>query len=369
MRDWERRCGDHTFAQEHVRDFLALPFGERSRALSSRYLADESVLLAACGYLDGRRFRAPVEVSLEYAALYHLLASGLIDATVPREVVDYFCARLAISTLGAQLGMQHREDAALWFGRIKIHLSRCQGSTQLRALLEHRCVTDLLQRGQYPEALWRADALVSRFEELEMNDYVLITLFLKGLILKDSGQLTAASDVFAAVRVEARERRDAMMESYALAQGAQVLGSLGRFEEGLQTAREAQEAAERSGIVFALALARGTVGELLRDYGDVEAAIDAYAESMTQYEQAGMEGLAAYTRVLIAEMLLMSGRPQAAALEVVSTLDAIEKHSLSQEGVAAVSILREAIKRQQVDPDSIRQVREQLRWLRNEGKI
>jgi hypothetical protein len=82
-----------------------------------------------------------------------------------------------------------------------------------------------------------------------------------------------------------------------------------------------------------------------------------------------MSGMAAYTRVLIAEVLLLTRRPGEAASEILAALPGIESHCLNQEATAAAAILREAIHRQQADPAALRQLREQLQAMQRDGKL
>ena len=65
----------------------------------------------------------------------------------------------------------------------------------------------------------------------------------------------------------------------------------------------------------------------------------------------------------------MAGEPVDASAEVFSALPSIEQHNLTREAIAAIGILRAAIRRQQTDPDALRQLREQLQLMHREGKL
>lgn len=363
---WRRRCSDHTLAQELVRNFFAIPVRDRSLELSDRYFADECVLLTACERLDNDRIKFPASVELEGAALYEWMDSRANEAGLDHELVHFLAATVALATLGAKLGIQHRDNVPMWFARIGSHLGACRGSGPLAAILEHRRITKLYLENDYSTALSCIDALASRFEALGMVANAHLVRFLKGLLLKDCGESEGALRAFNDLQGPACE---GWLASLALSSSAEVLGRQGRFAQALGLANEAFRLAQESGSLSCLALAQGTVGELLRDHGDVKASIAAYAASAVSYETAGMSALAAYSRVVIAETLLLAGRTREAACEVLAALPTIESRWLTQEAVAAIAILREAIQRQQADPDALRQLREQLQLMRREGKL
>jgi len=193
--------------------------------------------------------------------------------------------------------------------------------------------------------------------------------YLKALLLKESGHSEEAFEIFERVQSEARTGADSALVSFALSNCAQIRGSQRRFAEALTMARKAFAVAETSGLIGTIAMAQGTLGEVLRDLGDLESSIRAYAACVSSYEATGMDSFAAYTRVLLAETLLLMGRPREAASEIVAALPTIEVHWLGLEASAAIALLRQAIHQQQSDPDSLRLLREQLQQMHREGKL
>ncbi len=365
---WQARCSQHSLAQEHVRNFLRIPIRERSEDLKRRYLSDESVLLTVLSHLEVQRKSGSSEVGLETAALYEWIFATGAQAGLEDELVEYLAASLALTTLGAKISAQHREDVPMWFDRVERHIDSCAGTTLLRAHLDHRRVSNLYLDNDYVNALERIDPVIGRFQELRMNESAVKALFLKALLLKESGQLEEGLAVFDEVRHQSRIDGVSGLESSAVSQSAQILGMQGRFAEAIHLAREGLALSRDAGFV-AVATAQGTVGELLRDRGDFESSIAAYAACVKTYQAGGFFGLAAYMRVLVAEVLLLAGRPREAGAEVVAALPTIERHWLTQEALAATRILREAIRRQQGDPEALRQLREQLQLMREQGKL
>jgi len=366
--EWQSRCSQHSLAQEHVRNFLRIPIRERSEDLKRRYLSDESVLLTLLSHLEVQRKSNSSEVGPASAALYEWIAATGTQAGLDDELVEYMAASVALTTLGAKISAQHREDVPMWFDRAERHIGSCRGTMLLRAVLQHRRLCNLYLDSDYVTALEQIDPVIKRFQELRMSESAVKTLFLKALILKESGRLEEALAMFDQVRHHARNQGISGMEGFAVSQSAQIRGAQGLLTDAIRLAREGLELSKEGGLL-ALAAAQGTVGELLRDRGDFEASIGAYAACGNTYQKGGFFGLAAYMRVLVAEVLLLAGRPREAGAEVLAALPTIERHWLAQEGLAAVGILREAIRQQQADPEALRQLREQLQQMHREGKL
>ncbi len=255
---WQRRCTQHTLEQEHVRDFMAIPPRNRSRDLNERYLTDECVLLTAYDRLEYRRNMRPADGEQEGEALYEWIDSRAIDAGLDSELVHYLAASAALLTLGAKLGMQHRENLPTWFDRVDSHIAKCRGSEPLLAILDHRHITNLYMEGSYSPALNRIDPLIFKFEQLGMVENALKARYLKGLILKETRQFEGALCVFSEVRAQAGAEDVLGLASLAVSNSAQILGCQGQFTEALRLANEAYRIAQVSGSAFGVALAQAS---------------------------------------------------------------------------------------------------------------
>jgi 5'-3' exonuclease len=74
-----------------------------------------------------------------------------------------------------------------------------------------------------------------------------------------------------------------------------------------------------------------------------------------------MPGPVAYTRLLIAETLLEMNRDREAEWEILAALPAIDEISMIPEGLAAVALLRESVRKRNTDTSALKQLRSQLR--------
>src|SRR5712691_2888996 len=88
---------------------------------------------------------------------------------------------------------------------------------------------------------------------------------------------------------------------------------------------------------------KGTLGEACRDMGDFGTAIDLYREAISDYGELSMGTYAAYLRIVLAETLLLAGRPREAEIEILAAIPTIEKERMVEEGFAALNLLRESV--------------------------
>src|SRR5262249_15635988 len=117
---------------------------------------------------------------------------------------------------------------------------------------------------------------------------------------------------------------------------------------------------EQGNRKFTLPYLRSTMGETFRRLGQNDAAIHAYKMSVKDYTDLGMETMAAYTRLVLAETLIAADRPREAEWEILQALPTIDEQRMVPEGFAAMALLRESIKRKMADPNALRELREHL---------
>ena len=175
-----------------------------------------------------------------------------------------------------------------------------------------------------------------------MNDKALRARLLRGRAIKELGKPEEALACVDEVNAVAMRCGDFLVATLSLCDRAELANSQGHSREAMAAAWRAVALAGRTECGWVIANAQGTVGELLRDRGDLSASVEAYAAAVSSLEALEMWSLAAYMRVLLAEALLLVGRTTKAAAEVLSALPTIERENLSQEAVAAIGILREA---------------------------
>ena len=71
-----------------------------------------------------------------------------------------------------------------------------------------------------------------------------------------------------------------------------------------------------------------------------------------------MKSLEASNRMLIAETYLAMGRAHDAEVEIRAAIPVFEEQSMVADAVAAVNLLREAIRRQRFGPETVTDIRQ-----------
>ena len=105
----------------------------------------------------------------------------------------------------------------------------------------------------------------------------------------------------------------------------------------------------------------GAIGEHLARLSRLEEATVLYKKAREISRQIGQLQHVAYLSVLRAELLMLLGKNDQAQSELVTALPLIDKFDLRREAMAAVALLREAMKKRQTDVTTIQALREQLR--------
>jgi len=368
-REWRKRCTRHVFAQDHIRDFLASSESDRSEELNRRFLGDGPTVLAYWESLDSERNNQVRKVARQAASLSHWLEAFGIDAGLPEELVHFLTASSLCTAMATQ------NHTGCWNGwddlmsQARRHAGLSQGTAELLALFDHLEAIRLCQTYQLQQAEALGESLIPRFEELRNFEQAARVRFLLGRLAKDQGQDQKALRLFEQVRLSATESGDLTLLCLANCQCAQLLNSLGQPNESLRLVAAARAIAARSGSPWSEADVLGTEAELRRDSGDFVGALAGYSAAMDRYEQLGMLGIAAYLRVILAETLLLANRPSDAVRHVVIALEMMDQRKIVVEGTAALTILREAVRRQQADPAALRQIRDELHRMKEEGRL
>ncbi len=367
---WQARCVRHLLGQEHVRAFLSLSPLRWSPALKKRFLSDEPVLLAVCARLNGeRRNLEPAIVADEAEIVYAWLEEDGLAFGLREELIHYLAAGIALAVAFAENQIGRDNSRGKWIANAIAHSEMAIGAGPLLAVADHaRLITMYADRG-YAAVCSESPRLIQRFETLGMKDKALRARLLRGRAMKELGLRHEALSWTEQVHWEALQSDDLLVGALALCDRAEILSELGNFADAMAACRGATELARRCECGWVVANVQGTLGELLRDHGDLTSSIDAYAASVESYDALGMAPSAAYTRVVLAETLLLAGMPTKAISTVVAALPVIEREKLAKEGVAAVAILREALRRQSLDPEALRQLRIQLQQMKEEGRL
>jgi tetratricopeptide (TPR) repeat protein len=364
MGDWKGRCIAHALVPEQVRNFLAVPFAERSGELNERFLGDPVVLLAACDRQTRDPNRSPGAISREGERLYDWISKRRRSETLDGETTEHLLGTLALASATAARHLGQSREWNRWFRRARARLTKTSGAAPFLLELEFERLARLHVTRSYEVVAKHIGKLIARFIELSMKDKEIRARFLQAVNLKELGYNSEALACFTQLRDDASLRGDHMIMSLSLAQEAQIHGIAGQFERAITQALAAAPFAARSGCLWVAAELEASIGEVLRDRGQYAAAICAYQSAILKCANLEMDTVTAYLRVLLAETMLLAGSAREAVAEILAALPVIERESLDREARAVIGLIRGAIRRQQVGPEKLRELIERLRRMR-----
>ena len=189
-----------------------------------------------------------------------------------------------------------------------------------------------------------------------MADDALKGRFLKAAILKELNRLPEAVEAYGEVIKEAEKIRNERLLASASVNLALTHCALGNADEAAALAAEATPALLRLKNHVGLAKLQWTVGFLLRSKGELSPAIEAYRSAQREFAAIGMHADVAAVHLVLADLLLDAGQADQAEWQIRAALPVIDEYKLVPEGIAALSLLRESVRRRQIDRRALREL-------------
>jgi tetratricopeptide (TPR) repeat protein len=204
-------------------------------------------------------------------------------------------------------------------------------------------------------------SLVSKFTSLGMEEESGFCLFLKAAALEECARTDEAIQELLSLREFLAIGTSEPLARLVATKLGELFAQKGRYEEAFQYYREATHRLGAGEWNWVSANVKASVAVTLRDMGKFALAIDIMREALSDFDRVCSIAKAAYSRVLLAEILLLAGREREAEIEILAALPTIRKQSLVREGLAAGKLLREAIRRCGADKASLLGLCEYLR--------
>ncbi len=123
---------------------------------------------------------------------------------------------------------------------------------------------------------------------------------------------------------------------------------------------EALPLLEKCNQPISVAHLKTVLAQNLRNQGQLDGAVKWFRAACGDYDELRMSGFVVYLRILMAETLIALSRHREAEWEILAALPTIEEQKMVPEGFAAVALLKESVRRRQVDPKALRELGEHL---------
>jgi hypothetical protein len=94
----------------------------------------------------------------------------------------------------------------------------------------------------------------------------------------------------------------------------------------------------------------------LREGGHFGEAIESYRKAQEDFEALGMRADIAALNLVVADLLLEQGQDREALREISAALPVIAELKMAPEGMAALSLVRESVRRQEINRQALREL-------------
>lgn len=334
---------------------LDTPIGERSAKASHLALDDPEMLLSLCDLLRSRMEINPQSVRDEADFFFHYL-SGSERAVGHFDEREYFLGEFALLAGTACRFLFHREDAHKWFARAETRFVLTENASSNIARLAYQKLALATEERRFDEVLEAAPLWASAFRKLGLAEGALKCLFLEGSVLRELGQIARAIEVHERICVEAEASGNAKLLSLAFGNLAQYHRVAGHLDEALVYAQKALPYLQDGKNLISLAKLRWCVGDIFREQGNRIDALESYRSALRGSEEIGIRGDVAALHLVIADLLLDAGLDRQAEWEVRAALPIIDEEQMVPEGMAALGLLRESLRRRQLDRSALREL-------------
>jgi tetratricopeptide (TPR) repeat protein len=334
---------------------LATPMLERYSTAETLRLEDPETLLALCGILREKRESSPASVRDEAEFLYRFIESprrsiGLFDER------EYFLGEFALLAGTACRHLSRREEAHIWFDRAEAGFRHTINAPGDLSRLAYQRLAERFEERQIDVVLELLPALIESFRSLEMHEDAVKCRFLEGLALMETDEPREAVRTFEEIAQEAAKLGNARLLATAYANLTHVHGMLGNTEAAMEASAKAIPVLRRLDDRICLAKVQWGLATLLRETGRLDASIEAYRKAQQEFEAIGMRADIAALNLVIADLFLEKGRNREALAEIGAALPVISELKMAPEGMAALSLLRESARRQEINRQALREL-------------
>jgi tetratricopeptide (TPR) repeat protein len=362
MLAWERKYRV-AFAQpsaerDCLEQFLATKASERSNYLIDEILSDVRRLFGICELLQRYRDVLPAKAATDASFFYEWITER--GSFIPESQRSYLLGTMAMLAGSSHRFLGQRESAANWLDLAHCYLSKLRNAQPELARLAYARLTLCYELRQFDLVLREVPFLLMRLRALELEEEVKC-LFLEAMALKESGSPKAALAKFLALEQRLIESDPCRLLGGVLSRIGELFSARGWHHGAMEIYQRALPVLSTSDRPSMVADLKATVGETCRDTGRLAMAIELYRDAISDYGELSLSTLAAYLRIVLAETLLLAGRPQEAEIEILAAIPTIEKERMVEEGFAALNLLRESVGRSQTDASSLRALREHLK--------
>lgn len=347
-----------------ARRILEASLSERLEKPRLFRLEEPDGLLSICSVLRDQLVTTPANARDEAEFFYRFLEKpkrpiGLFDE------LQYFLGEFALIAGTACRQLSRRDESRLWFDRAEYGFRHTANSVGDLSRLAYQRLALRMEERQLEAVLELAPALVETLEKLGMPEEALKCRFLEGLALMESSLLAEAVGVFQEICREAKDLGSEKLLASSYTNLTHIYGMLGDSAKAFEASRNAIPLLRRLDDRVALAKIQWGLATLFRELGQISASVQTYRTAQEEFGRIGMRADVAALSLVVADLLLESGKDQEAMREILAALPIIDELKMVPEGVAALSLLRESLRHQKINRQALRDLHGYFEEVRN----
>jgi tetratricopeptide (TPR) repeat protein len=341
--------------QQAAEKVLAMPMIDRYAAAEALRLEDPETLLSLCGLLRRKLESLPSLVRDESEFAYRFIESprrpiGLFDER------EYFLGEFALLAGTACRQLSRREEAHVWFDRAEAGFRHTINAAGDLSRLGYQRLAERFEERQIDVVLELLPSLIESFRSLDMHEDALKCRFLEGLALMETDELRAAVGTFEEICEEAESIGNPLLAATAYTNLTHIHGMMGNTEAAMAACAKAIPIFRRLDNRVGLAKVQWGLAALLRETGQLTASIEACRKAQQEFDAIGMRADVAALNLVVADLFLEMGLGREALAEIGAALPVISELKMAPEGMAALSLLRESARRQEVNRQALREL-------------
>jgi len=335
-----------------------LGFGSGAEEVEELSLDDPVRARVLCAWLTRRADARPEAVRAAAERLYALAAQRSVGGSGE---TAYLRGELALILGGTCRHLSRREEAHGWFDRSEGHFRDAGIPEADVSRVAYQRLAERMEERDLASVREALPGLEKTFRNLGMAADALKCRFLEGLTLMETDELPRAADFFEDVCQDAQQLGNEKLVATAYGNLGHIYGMMGDAESAISNFAIAIPLLRRVNDRVALAKVQWGLAALLRETGQLRAAVDAYRETRAELDSLGMRADVAAVSLVIAELFLELDEKADALREISSALPIIDELHMTQERVAALSLLRESARGQEVDRAALLELSRSLR--------
>lgn len=340
--------------KEAAERVLATPIAERAARAKELLLEDPSTIVFLLGRFTALLESSPSTVRDEAEFLYWFIGKpkrtiGVFDER------EYFLGECALLAAKACRLLSRRDEMRRWLDRSEAGFRLSARHVEDLSRLAYERLALYVEERRFEEVLELVPELFDTMVAHEMAEEAVKTRFLEGWALREIGRLPEAAETFRKICEWAPSLKngDNLLAS-AFVNLGQIHAALGEPERSLKMAAEAAPIFRRLNNLFSLAKLQWMIGDTLRAQRKIPAAIQAYRQAQDEFGALQMRADVASLHLVIADLLLDLGHERQAEWEVRAALPVLEEEKMVPEGLAAYGLLRESVRRRQINRQALR---------------